>query len=235
MKRAASAPFAVGAGFVLAFCAMVALARPIEDLDALIRFFALTTLVALGVMSALRMRELLAGRTPAPARDAFRLGWAIATSALYLLFFAIGLFAPRLWALFHLLGGILLLAPLATVKPVGSQSSPAPRQGQAAITANTAREAISPGYLGAASVPGAFGISARESEVLGLIAEGFTNQEIADRLFVSLTTVKSHVSHLFEKTGSRNRVELLKIAAESDFRRIGKSTGPGHSDSGSQP
>jgi DNA-binding CsgD family transcriptional regulator len=54
-------------------------------------------------------------------------------------------------------------------------------------------------------------ISEREAEVLALLAKGYTYREIADELFVSLSTVKSHVAHLFNKTGARNKVELINL------------------------
>src|SRR5215831_15875500 len=47
------------------------------------------------------------------------------------------------------------------------------------------------------------GISKREYEVLELVAKGFSNQEIADKLFVSLNTVKTHSSNLFMKLDAR--------------------------------
>jgi len=58
------------------------------------------------------------------------------------------------------------------------------------------------------------GISKREYEVLELIAHGLSNQEIADRLFVSLNTVKSHSSHLFMKLEARRRTEAIRRAKE---------------------
>lgn len=52
-------------------------------------------------------------------------------------------------------------------------------------------------------------ITAREIEIIRLIRMGWSNDEIAIRLFVSPSTVKNHLYHMFQKTGSRNRVELL--------------------------
>ena len=52
----------------------------------------------------------------------------------------------------------------------------------------------------------------REEEVLEAVARGLTNNEIADRLFISLPTVKTHISHLMTKVGARNRVELAAWA-----------------------
>lgn len=52
----------------------------------------------------------------------------------------------------------------------------------------------------------------RELEVLTLIAAGLTNQEMCDRLWVSMPTIKTHVSHLLLKTGARDRVQLVLYA-----------------------
>jgi two-component system, NarL family, response regulator LiaR len=58
------------------------------------------------------------------------------------------------------------------------------------------------------------GISKREYEVLELIAQGLSNQEIAKKLFVSLNTVKTHSSHLFMKLDARRRTEAIRRAKE---------------------
>lgn len=58
------------------------------------------------------------------------------------------------------------------------------------------------------------GISKREYEVLQLIAEGMSNQEIAEKLFLSLPTVKTHSSNLFLKLNVRRRTEAIKKAKE---------------------
>lgn len=56
-------------------------------------------------------------------------------------------------------------------------------------------------------------ISDRELEVLHLIGEGFTNQEIADQLFLSKRTVEGHRQNLIDKTGAKNSASLIKYAA----------------------
>jgi LuxR family maltose regulon positive regulatory protein len=54
----------------------------------------------------------------------------------------------------------------------------------------------------------------RELEVLALLAEGLTNQETAERLFISVNTVKTHVRHVYDKLNVRNRAEAVARAAE---------------------
>jgi NarL family two-component system response regulator LiaR len=56
-----------------------------------------------------------------------------------------------------------------------------------------------------------FGVTARELEILGLIATGLSNREIADRLFVSENTVKTHSSRLFDKLGAKRRTQAVQI------------------------
>ena len=54
------------------------------------------------------------------------------------------------------------------------------------------------------------GISKREHEVLELMSQGLSNQEIADKLFVSLNTVKTHSSNLFVKLDAKRRTEAIR-------------------------
>ncbi|MFF0835156.1 MULTISPECIES: response regulator [unclassified Streptomyces] len=56
------------------------------------------------------------------------------------------------------------------------------------------------------------GLTAREAEVLVLIAEGLSNQEIARRLHVSTATVKTHINNLFAKTGIKDRAQAVRYA-----------------------
>ncbi|MER7921054.1 MULTISPECIES: response regulator transcription factor [unclassified Streptomyces] len=56
------------------------------------------------------------------------------------------------------------------------------------------------------------GLTVRETEVLVLIAEGLSNQEIAGRLHVSNATVKTHINNLFAKTGLKDRAQAVRYA-----------------------
>jgi DNA-binding CsgD family transcriptional regulator len=59
-----------------------------------------------------------------------------------------------------------------------------------------------------------FGITPRELEILQLIAGGMSNREIAEQLFVSENTVKTHSSRLFDKLSARRRTQAVQIAKE---------------------
>lgn len=69
--------------------------------------------------------------------------------------------------------------------------------------------------LRAASLPG--GLTAREVEVLALVAKGMTNRGIAHQLVISEKTVASHVSHMFTKLGLSSRAAATAYAYEHDL------------------
>lgn len=56
------------------------------------------------------------------------------------------------------------------------------------------------------------GLSKRELEVLQLLSQGFSNQEIADKLFVSLNTCKTHISKIYQKMNVKRRTQAIQKA-----------------------
>ena len=63
-------------------------------------------------------------------------------------------------------------------------------------------------------------LTRRELEVLQLFAEGFNNNEIADKLFLSVRTIESHKNHILQKTNLKNSVELIKFAIKNKIIQI---------------
>ncbi len=59
-----------------------------------------------------------------------------------------------------------------------------------------------------------YGISTREFEVLQLMAQGLSNQQIADQLYISLNTVKTHSSNLFLKLDVKRRTQAIRVAQD---------------------
>jgi DNA-binding NarL/FixJ family response regulator len=76
--------------------------------------------------------------------------------------------------------------------------------------------AFSDSRAGAAPAQPSEPLTAREEEVLARVAGGRTNAEIADELFISLSTAKTHLASLMSKLGARNRVELAMWAYETN-------------------
>ncbi|GAB3877985.1 response regulator [Terrabacter terrigena] len=91
--------------------------------------------------------------------------------------------------------------------------------GDAVIAPSTTRRLVET-YVRSAPVVGALldrtaALTDREREVWVAIARGLTNSEIAEALFVSETTVKTHVGHILAKTGVRDRVALVVLAYQT--------------------
>ncbi len=112
--------------------------------------------------------------------------------------------------------GDSVISPGPTRRLLGAVRRGAPASPGAA--GPTARAAAAPGSAGGAGELA--GLTGREREILRLVAIGLTNREICDRLWVSMPTVKTHVSHLLAKTGSRDRVQLVLLALRSGVVRL---------------
>jgi DNA-binding NarL/FixJ family response regulator len=106
-------------------------------------------------------------------------------------------------------GAADIKAAILTVAAGDAALDPAVQHHVVAALADGAR-AFEAGGEQAAELPD--GLTPREAEVLELIADGLTNTEIAERLFVSPTTVKSHINHLFAKAGLRDRAQAVRYA-----------------------
>ena len=79
-----------------------------------------------------------------------------------------------------------------------------------------------------AGLPPPASLTAREVEILRLVAAGWTNNEIAGHLFISPLTCKSHVSRILMKLDARDRIQLVVIAYESGLVVPGQTGGFPH-------
>lgn len=99
--------------------------------------------------------------------------------------------------------------------PAAGRPTEASAPGTAAMSA-AVPAAVSPVRSAVAPAPGKLArLSEREQEVATLVLEGYTNAEIAERLFVSEVTVKKHLTSIFQKLEVKNRVSLVKAITES--------------------
>lgn len=102
-------------------------------------------------------------------------------------------------------------------------------RGDALLFPEAIRRLVTGGLLAAgpaARPPWARRLTAREFEVLGLVARGLTNAEIAATLYVGVETVKTHVSALLAKSGARDRTSLVVAAYEGGMIRTTANDGP---------
>ena len=74
-------------------------------------------------------------------------------------------------------------------------------------------------------------ITGRERDVLAAVARGLSNTEIGNELHMSLSTVKTHISHLLMKLDARDRTQLVVLAYESGFAIPSGSQPPSRSNS----
>jgi DNA-binding NarL/FixJ family response regulator len=111
--------------------------------------------------------------------------------------------------------GEALLSPSVTRRLIASLASRTPAGQAGGIPAGRAAGQPSPDLAR---------LTEREREVLGLVARGLSNDEIAGRLFLSPLTTKTHVSHIMTKLAVRDRAQLVVIAYESGLVVPGVTT-----------
>ena len=78
-----------------------------------------------------------------------------------------------------------------------------------------------------AEIASQFDLTKREFEIVNLIAKGYSNKEISDKLCISVHTVKTHILNIFKKTGVTSRTELVyKLSPMQSYEDKYKKTGP---------
>jgi DNA-binding NarL/FixJ family response regulator len=126
--------------------------------------------------------------------------------------------ADLLTAIRVVAAGEALLAPSVTRRLISEFArTPEPARGQAGVTASPTSALASPTTPAPAAPVTAADrmaqlLTERECEVLRLVATGMSNAEIADELYISPATAKTHVAHLLTKLDARDRVQLVIIA-----------------------
>ena len=88
-------------------------------------------------------------------------------------------------------------------------------RGEAGLTPDLAAKILKEFAHPQAAAPGPDDLTPREREVLGLVAQGATNAEIAEKLVVSENTVKFHMKNILQKLHARNRAEVVAFALKS--------------------
>jgi DNA-binding CsgD family transcriptional regulator len=81
-----------------------------------------------------------------------------------------------------------------------------------AVTVPAAGQAPADGFTGP--------LSAREREIVALVAGGATNAQIAERLFLSVNTVRTHLDRIRDKTGARRRADLVRYAVQAGIEAV---------------
>jgi DNA-binding CsgD family transcriptional regulator len=106
----------------------------------------------------------------------------------------------------------LFLALLYVARAGEAHDARGERDARSSSDGNLRREpADACGLTDAREVAERFSLSPRETDVLALLIAGKTNGEIAETLFISLSTVKTHIASIFGKTGARNRLEASAL------------------------
>ena len=130
--------------------------------------------------------------------------------------------ADLLTAIRVVAAGEALLAPSVTRRLISEFArTPAPARGSAGAMASSPSAAPAPAPQAPLAPPATAAdrmaqlLTERECEVLRLVATGMSNAEIADQLYISPATAKTHVAHLLTKLDARDRVQLVIIAYQA--------------------
>jgi NarL family two-component system response regulator LiaR len=92
----------------------------------------------------------------------------------------------------------------------------AAKAGQSTLAPEAVQALLQPQQVGQPSIPD-YSLTRREMEVLNLLVDGLNNREIAERLFISRSTAKAHVSHILEKLNVSNRAEAIVLALRQEL------------------
>jgi DNA-binding CsgD family transcriptional regulator len=156
---------------------------------------------------------------PIQALQAFSASLDIAVwAATMLLAFARSMRAMAIMAAFFVLTGILPAFPaIPSLAVIAARFLVLAAFSMRSLQAALNRRIAPPSSLAAelSDVTGRFGLSPREAEILGLLVAGKTNAEIAGCLFISLSTVKTHIAAIFRKMGARNRLEASAMCKKT--------------------
>jgi len=116
-----------------------------------------------------------------------------------------------------------LVAQLGSVPDVAGVSATPTQAGQAVAVATVVPSSRQPAARTDALLPIVSDLTAREREITTLVATGLSNEEIADRLFISPSTAKTHVNRAMMKVGARDRAQLVVFAYENGLMIPGRS------------
>lgn len=148
-------------------------------------------------------------RQSRPGRSARFIGWY--GLALGLLLAALQAARYRFWIIGHSIEFYIALIALVFLG-VGIWAGVRFAAGRPATVAGNTANSAPDSSEGTEQLLERLGITPREYEVLRLIAQGLSNQEIASRLYVSLNTVKTHTSNLFAKLDAERRTQAVEKA-----------------------
>jgi two-component system response regulator DesR len=113
--------------------------------------------------------------------------------------------------------GNLLRALKAHVRGYLLKDAPPERLADAVRRVSRGERVLDPELVAAAVETGASPLTGRETDVLRTAADGFTTDEIAERLHLSPATVRNYLSNAIEKAGAKNRVDAIRIAREAGW------------------